>query len=156
MPPCKEKHMLLSEIKAGEYAFIEIFNPLGIPLDLSNYYLTDASQEDIKAYYYENKPLGGFIFQFPGGTINPGGYKVVALDDPKNIRDKFGSNVDYDVGDVPKPSPALSLTDQAIDFIKAPAEDYPDISYKPNSTRCEQMIAAICAMLLCKANREQK
>ena len=55
-------------------------------------------QEDIQAYYYQDKPIGGFIFQFPGGTINPGEYKVVALDSPSNIQDKFGANVDYDVG----------------------------------------------------------
>jgi len=49
-----QDHLLLSEIvvtpTAGEY--VEIFNPTASTIDLTNYYMTDATFSNGSVYYY--------------------------------------------------------------------------------------------------------
>ncbi len=82
--------VLLSEIVVtptdGE--FIEIHNPTSETVDLSNYYLTDATYASGGVYYYNivtgaNAGGGGygdFHARFPdGATIAPGEYQTIAI-----------------------------------------------------------------------------
>lgn len=86
VPPSK---LLLTEIvvtpTAGE--FIEIFNPGSDPVDLSDYYVTDATHEPSGTYYYQIVQGGGggggsadWHARFPdGASIAPGEYQTIAL-----------------------------------------------------------------------------
>ena len=81
--------LLLTEIvvtpTGGEY--VEIHNPGTDPVDLSNYYLTDATFDGGSTYYYQIVEGGGggggfgdFHARFPvGATIAPGEYQTVAM-----------------------------------------------------------------------------
>lgn len=85
-------HLLLSEVAwtptAGE--FIEIFNPTPYAVPMTNYHITDVSQQQFK--YWELPNGTGFAplststnsdwhMRFPSGfTINPGQVIVVAMD----------------------------------------------------------------------------
>lgn len=87
-------HLLISEVVtlpvAGEY--VEVFNPTGAAIDLSNYYLTDLSVQGAPTSPYHLVPTGAgftvptnittdFLVRFPqGATIAPGQAKVVAVD----------------------------------------------------------------------------
>jgi hypothetical protein len=84
-------HLLISEVcvtpTAGE--FIEICNPGPLPVDLSNYYLTDDWFVGPPANGYFKLPQAGyvtavnsdFIVRFPAGVvIPPGGVFTVAAD----------------------------------------------------------------------------
>ncbi len=83
-------HLLISEFAvtptAGE--FVEIYNPTDSVIDLSNYYLTDATFAGSGAYYYNivtgNNAGGGtagdFHARFPAGaTIAPGEAQTIAM-----------------------------------------------------------------------------
>ncbi len=67
--------------------FVEIFNPNDISVDLSNYFLTDATFAGDGTYYYKIVEGGGggggfgdFHARFPdGATIQAGEYQTVAL-----------------------------------------------------------------------------
>ncbi|MCB0307000.1 MAG: choice-of-anchor J domain-containing protein, partial [Calditrichaeota bacterium] len=81
--------LLLSEIVVTptEGEFVEIFNPGTDPVDLSNYYLTDATFAGDGTYYYKIVEGGGgggafgdFHARFPAGaTIGGGEYQTVAM-----------------------------------------------------------------------------
>ncbi|MGE3706801.1 MAG: lamin tail domain-containing protein [Vicinamibacterales bacterium] len=88
-------HLLITEVAprptfptCGE--FVEIFNPTGQTVDLSNYYLTDATNNTNPVTNYQNVATGaGFavpltsdwLVRFPAGaTIAPGQVVVVAID----------------------------------------------------------------------------
>lgn len=85
-----QEHLLISEFvvtpTAGE--FIEIHNPTASPIDLSNYYLTDATHPGNGFYYYKivtgsdagGGSLGDFHARFPeGAVIAPGEYQTIAM-----------------------------------------------------------------------------
>lgn len=92
-------HLLISEVYAaagGAAEFIEVFNPTGAPIDLSNYHLADYTQ-DVTApatptqWYWLLPsgsgfgPAGGatgadFTVRFPVATIQPGQFLVIAVD----------------------------------------------------------------------------
>lgn len=82
--------LLLTEIVVtptdGE--FVEIHNPTGAPVDLSDVYLTDATFAGGSTYYYNvvtGANAGGgdyadFHARFPAGaTIDPGAYQTIAM-----------------------------------------------------------------------------
>lgn len=85
-----QEHLLISEFvvlpTAGE--FIEIHNPTANPIELSNYYLTDATNPGSGFYYYNvvtnanagGGSLGDFHARFPqGAVIAPGEYQTIAM-----------------------------------------------------------------------------
>jgi len=75
--------------------FIEIYNPNPVAVDLTNYYLTDATSESNSKFYYNIVLQDGsshsgfssdFIVKFPSGaTINPGEFQTVAIDGAVNF-----------------------------------------------------------------------
>ena len=83
-------HLLITEfvVDPADAEFIEIYNPTAGDIDLSNYYLTDATYAYGNNYYYKivtGADYGGGAFsdfhaQFPdGATIAAGEYQTIAL-----------------------------------------------------------------------------
>jgi hypothetical protein len=89
LPPPPTVKLLITEIVItptdGEY--VEIYNPSSDSVNLSNYYLTDATFQGGNVYYYQVVEGGGggggfgdFNARFPDGAmIAPGEYQTVAL-----------------------------------------------------------------------------
>jgi hypothetical protein len=93
--PYEETALLPDKILISEFVvtptngeFIEIYNPTSNVVDLSNYYLTDATFASGGTYYYNivtGTNAGGGTFtdfnaRFPAGaTISPGEYQTVAM-----------------------------------------------------------------------------
>ncbi len=112
-----QDHLLITEIAvtptAGE--FVEIHNPTGSAIDLSNYYLTDATSVSNGNYYYNivtgsNAGGGGFDFhaKFPtGASIAPGEFQTIALK-AADFAGTYGQNPTYEMVDTDGTVPNLS------------------------------------------------
>ncbi len=103
-----DDHLQLTEIvvtpTAGE--FIEIHNPTGTAIDLTDYYLTDATFAGGGAYYYNivtGADYGGggfadFHARFPSGaSIGAGEYQTIALDGSSNFNATYGALPTYEL-----------------------------------------------------------
>ncbi|MBN2088261.1 lamin tail domain-containing protein, partial [candidate division KSB1 bacterium] len=106
----QEMHLLLSEIVVTmtNDEYIEIFNPTAQDIDLSNYYITDATFASDGTYYYNivtgTKYGGGgfsdFNARFPEvAKIMPGEYQTVALEGDANFFAKFNILPTYEIAD---------------------------------------------------------
>ncbi len=86
-----QDHLLITEFvvqpTAGE--FVEIYNPTSNAIDLSDYYITDATYAGGNAYYYNivtgsnagGGDFGDFNARFPdGASIAPGEFQTLAMD----------------------------------------------------------------------------
>jgi len=116
-----QDHLLITEFvvtpTSGE--FVEIHNPTDAPVDLSNYYLTDATFAGGSTYYYNivtgNGGGGGFNdfnARFPdGATIAAGEYQTIAL---------AGDSLFFDIYNV---LPTYELFEDSTDF----ANDAPEM-----------------------------
>jgi hypothetical protein len=107
--------VLISEIvvtpTAGE--FFEIHNPTGTAIDLSNYYVTDATFTGSPASYYYNLPTGSnaggggfsdFHAKFPDGAqIAAGETQTISLPGSDDFFAEYGINPTYELfeDDVP-------------------------------------------------------
>jgi len=100
--------ILVSEIavtpSAGE--FIEIYNPTAVAVDLSNFYLTDATNSATGAYYYKivtGSNAGGgaggdFFARFPAGaSIGPGVFQTVAISGSAGFVAAYGVDPTYEL-----------------------------------------------------------
>lgn len=105
-----EPEILLTEIvvtpTGGE--FIEIHNPAGSTIDLSNYYLTDATFAGGSTFYYNivtgsNAGGGGFsdfLARFPdGASIDAGEYQTIAMSGSAAFLTEFSIAPDYELFD---------------------------------------------------------
>ncbi len=117
--------LLLSEIAVTptEGEFIEIYNPTGAAIDLSNVYLTDATYAGGGDYYYKivtGVHAGGeygtdFHVRFPdGATIAAGEHQTIAVAGSTNFGTTYGQAPTYEVKEdggspdaVPDMRPAL-------------------------------------------------
>ncbi len=101
-------HLLLSEIivtpSEGEY--IEIYNPTGSTIVLSDYYVTDATSPGGGIYYYNivtGVNYGGginsdFNARFPdGATIAPLEYQTISMPGSDDFYTTFGSTPTYEL-----------------------------------------------------------
>ncbi len=101
--------ILLSEFLTypAQFTYVEIYNPTDSIIDLSAYYVTDATVEWEDKYYYNivNQPgnAGGgtnqdFHAQFPvGSEIGPGEVQVIALMGSQNFNAEYGFMPDYEL-----------------------------------------------------------
>jgi hypothetical protein len=99
--------ILLSEAvvtpTAGE--MVEIFNPGPMPIDLTNYYVTDATFAGGNTYYYQIVTGGGggggfadWHARFPtGATIAPGEFQTIALNGTVGFFNTYGVNPTYEI-----------------------------------------------------------
>ncbi|MEB3219001.1 MAG: ExeM/NucH family extracellular endonuclease, partial [Nostocales cyanobacterium 94392] len=106
--PSTAEKLLLTEIvvtpTGGE--FIEIYNPGSTTVDLSDYYLTDATFAGGNQYYYNivtGSGAGGggftdFHARFPdAATIGAGEYQTIALNGSNNFFSEYGVNPTYEL-----------------------------------------------------------
>jgi hypothetical protein len=97
-------HLLLTEavVTPTSDEFIEIYNPTGVPVDLTNYYLSDDEDYALYPGTFGAGPApsitsSDFIVQFPpGAVINPGQVVVVAFDGALFLI-AFGMLADYEI-----------------------------------------------------------
>ena len=100
-------HLLISEFSVDptEGEFIEIYNPTSAAIDLTPYYLTDATFAGGGTYYYKIVEGGGgggsfgdFHAQFPAGAIiGPGEHQTVALNGSDNFAATWGVDPTYEL-----------------------------------------------------------
>jgi hypothetical protein len=102
-PPAPPTHLLISEVTLAPDAaeFIEIYNPGGQAVDLSNYYLSDDADYALLPGKFGNgpaptlDPVLDFIARFPAGaTIGAGEVRVVAMR-AEDFQAHFGMAADY-------------------------------------------------------------
>ncbi len=106
-PTVSVPQLLLNEVvvtpTGGE--FVEIYNPNGTAVDLSNVYLTDATFAGGSVYYYNIVTGGGggggfadFNARFPdGASIGPGEYQTVALAGSMGFFATYGVDPTYEL-----------------------------------------------------------
>ncbi|MDJ0954159.1 MAG: ExeM/NucH family extracellular endonuclease [Acidimicrobiia bacterium] len=102
-------HLLLSEfvVSPTEGEFVEIHNPTGSTIDLTDVYLTDATFAGGPTYYYQIVTGGGggggfgdFHARFPGGaSIAAGEYQTVALNGSDDFLTAYGVTATYELYD---------------------------------------------------------
>ncbi len=102
-----QDHLLITEFAvtptSGE--FIEIYNPTADSIDLTNYYITDATFANGGTFYYQIVEGGGgggsfgdFHAQFPAGAkIGPGEYQSIALNGSANFMGEYGVEPTYEL-----------------------------------------------------------
>jgi len=108
-PAVSASHLLITEFatQGTPVEFFELYNPTSEPVDLGQYYVTDAWYEGVTPFQgYYLYPSGTFVIttntdfccRFPmGATIAPGGSVVVALYGA-GVDSVFGAGtVDYEV-----------------------------------------------------------
>ncbi len=93
-------HLLLTEVVVapGTREFVELHNPTSTPIDLSDYYLTDARDPATSWHYWDLVNGSGalrswdFVARFPAGaTLEPGAYAVVSMGAAAPFRAAFGA-----------------------------------------------------------------
>ncbi len=103
-----QNHILITEVVVtptdGE--FVEIYNNSGSTIDLSDYYLTDATHESSGSYYYNivtGANAGGgdatfdFNARFPNGsTIAAGEFQTIAINGTGYVT-TYGTNPTYEL-----------------------------------------------------------
>lgn len=110
LPPQPAVQLLLTEVvvtpTAGE--FVEIHNPTLQDVDLSNYYLTDATFANGSVFYYNivtgvdagGGGFGDFHARFPDGSILPaGGFITVSLPGAVDFNTTYGFDPDFELFD---------------------------------------------------------
>ncbi len=96
-----EGHLLLTEVcvQPGGHEFVEIHNPTAAAIDLTDYYLWDATAADIYYWLLATAPVIGqydFAIRFPAGaTIDPGAYQTVTISAAADFETNFGVAADY-------------------------------------------------------------
>jgi len=99
-----QDHLLLTEAvltpTTGE--FIEIYNPTGSTVDLTNYYLSDDEDYALYAGTFGAGPApnigsSDFIVQFPAGVMITAGQVVVIAFDGATFITDYGFAADYEI-----------------------------------------------------------
>jgi len=126
LPALAQDHILISEfvVTPTEGEFIEIYNPTDAQIDLTNYYISDATFAGGPTYYYQIVEGGGggggfgdFNARFPAGaTIAAGEHQTIAILGDSLFFDTYGVLPTYELyedgsdfaNDVPNLEPATS------------------------------------------------
>ena len=87
--------------------FIEVHNPNSFAVDMSDYYLTDATYSGTPSTYYYNLPtgqdaggggFGDFFARFPdGATIGAGEVQTISLPGSEDFFTEYGVNPTYEL-----------------------------------------------------------
>ncbi len=99
-----QEHLLLTEatVTPSSSEFLEIFNPTGANVDLTNYYLSDDNDYALYPGTFGNGPapvidISDFIVQFPLGEVIAAGQIVVIAFDGAGFFGDFGFSADYEI-----------------------------------------------------------
>lgn len=103
-----QSELLLSEIcvRPTEAEFIEVYNPNGITVSLSNYYLSDLYGDNTKVEQFYPYLVAGaispqlntdFLVKFPAGASIPAGGVIVIAMDGTGFEGVYGFAPDYDI-----------------------------------------------------------
>ena len=102
-----QDHLLISEfaVTPTEGEFIEIYNPTAETVDLTNYYLTDATFSGGGTFYYQVVEGGGggggfadWHARFPADAmIGPGEHQTIALNGSINFNATYGVDPTYEL-----------------------------------------------------------
>ncbi len=111
-------HLLLTEavVSPTTDEFIEIYNPTGEPVDLTNYYLSDDEDYALYAGTFGNGPAPNiisfdFIAQFPAGEMINAGQVVVIAFDGAEFDTTFGFKADYEINGTDPSTPDMLQSD---------------------------------------------
>ncbi len=98
-------HLVFSELvlQPNDGAYIKIANPTGVPVDLSNYYITDGTNPGSGIFYY-NLPDSSnywagdpfdFLLRFPDGySIAAGASIIIGVNDSITYNNEYGNHPD--------------------------------------------------------------
>lgn len=103
-----QDHILITEFVVSPPAaeFVEIYNPTADTIDLSDYYLTDATFKGGSGTFYYHIVTGGgggggfgdFNARFPDGAkIAPGEYQTIAIAGSDNFMATYGTEPTYEL-----------------------------------------------------------
>ena len=93
-------HLMISEIVTtpATDAFVEIYNPLTMPVALDAIYLADFATYYLVASGNASPVNTDFLIQFPAGaTVAAGDFVVVSLDSASNFTSAYGFAPDFDL-----------------------------------------------------------
>jgi hypothetical protein len=130
---------LLSEVVVGpgtgasSAEYVEVFNATGRPIDLSNYYMTDATNDPSIGQFYWKLPSGqdfantstaDWFVRFPAGaTLTPGQVITVAIDG-EGFKAAYAADADYCMRNAGTTTSAQMLTWDGVapgtNFVAAP------------------------------------
>ena len=105
----QSEHILFSEVvlQPSEGEYIKIYNPTPESIDLSNYYLTDATDNESDKFYYNittgNNYWSGsafdFIVKFPQINIGSEQSLIISLADSDTYENHYGTSPDISLDD---------------------------------------------------------
>jgi hypothetical protein len=97
-------HLLLTEVSVGPsgHEFVEIHNPSSQAVDLSDYYLWDATKSGTDYWMIASEPAVDqtydFAVRFPASSsIGPGQYLTISVSATADFAANFGENPDFAV-----------------------------------------------------------
>jgi len=113
-----QDHLLLTEAVLAPTSdeYIEIYNPTGAPVDLTNYYLSDDEDYALYPGAFGNGPApniisSDFIVQFPAGEMINVGQVVVIAFDGAEFDTTFGFKADYEINGTDPSTPDMLQSD---------------------------------------------
>jgi hypothetical protein len=112
-------HLLLTEVMVLGAEFVEIHNPTPAAIDLSDYYLWDATFTNFYYWNIASRPsihTTDFLARFPAGaSIGPGETRVMAVGAAAGFQTAYGRAADYGL----QPEPADSVPDMRAPYAGA-------------------------------------
>ncbi|MCK5074852.1 MAG: lamin tail domain-containing protein, partial [Calditrichia bacterium] len=102
IPGFSQDHVLISEVVLSptEGEFIELYNPTGSAVDLSQYHLADFKQyHELTSGMFSSLSFGDFCVSFPGGSTIASGATIVVAVFGDDFQVEYGIAPDFEIVD---------------------------------------------------------